>query len=128
MPQQRDGQASADQPSHASTQVVKWQPRGYDPEAHAERMRRPKPEGPPRPAPPAPPSFTPSRPYLRPQQPRQLRTQHAQHWSQPSWATHPSARMVPQQPTYARRAVTPGRPGAGAGILHRIMTFLGQRA
>jgi hypothetical protein len=122
MPQQRDGQAGAGQPLHAQTQLVRWQPRGYDPEAHAERMRRPKPEGPPRPARPVP-RFNPARPYSRPQPPR---ARHAQPWPQPDWATHPSAQMVPQQPTYPRRAVPAGRPGAGAGIFHRIMILLGR--
>jgi hypothetical protein len=128
MPQQWDGQAPAEQPRHAPTQLVRWQPQGYDPEAHAERMRRPKPEGPPRPARPAPPSFTPARPYPRPHRPQPPRAQPAQPWPQPSWATHPSARMVPQQPTYPRRAATPGKSGPGAGIFHRIMLLLGQRA
>jgi hypothetical protein len=122
MPQQQDGQAGAEQPRHAPTQLVRWQPRGYDPEAHAERMRRPKPEGPPRPARPAP-RFTPARSHPHPRPPR---ARPAQPWPQPGWTTRPSARMVPAQPTYPRRAVTTARPGAG--IFHRIMTLLGQRA
>lgn len=121
MPLHGDDMQAAGRP-HPPTQVVRWEPHRYDPQAHAERLLRAGPEGPPRP-PSAPRPAYASRPGFSPGQPRPPLALSAGP-RRPALPAPPDAGYAPPIPRYATADERPGRLIARAALMLAAVTAL----